>query len=96
MNVIVTGTLILACIYDASSTANLLVKALGTRGVTLVAVKSTETINKDASKIIDFAGWSMAGISIIGIIKNAMGSIGTVSNVFVSTAEFIDKITFWN
>lgn len=45
----------------------------------------------------------MAGVSIVKIISNAMGSVNKVSDVFMNIgvtfdkfAAFIDKITFWN
>lgn len=45
----------------------------------------------------------MAGISMVKIIGNAMGSVDTVklslmniSGAFTRFAEVMDKITFWN
>jgi len=96
MIIAIGGVVLLAIIYDANGTVKLVATALSIRGTTWIVKKVTENINVDASKIIDFAGWSLAGISIVKIISNAMGSIGTVRESAVKLAEFLDKITFWN
>ena len=103
MTIIIAGTIILAIIHDASGTATLLASTLSIRGVTWITKKITEKINLDASQIIDFAGWSIAGVSIVKIISNAMGSIDEVkiffmkaSGVFDKIASIVDKIAFWN
>lgn len=103
MTIIIVGTVILAIIHDASGTATLLASTVSIRGITWITKKVTEKINLDASQIIDFTGWSIAGVSIVKIISNAMGSVNTVAGFFVSVssgfekiANFFDKITFWN
>lgn len=89
MTIVVVGTLILAFVYDSSGTARLLATTLSIRGVTWITKKVTEELNRDASQIIDFTGWSIAGISIVGILSNAIASVDKVT-------ELIDRITFWN
>ena len=103
MVIIVVGIILLALIYDSASTASLLVTAVTVRGIVWIAKKVTERINFDASQIIDFVGWSIAGVSIVKIISNAMASVGQVkdffmgiSNCIYKIAEIVDKITFWN
>lgn len=93
----------MALIHDASGTATLLVAVLSIRGVTWIVKKVVEKINLDASQIIDFTGWSMAGVNIVKIISNAMSSVNDVkvffiniSDTFGKIASIVDKITFWN
>lgn len=103
MTIIIVGTVILAFIHDPSGTAKLVATTSSISGVTWICKKVTEQINRDASQIIYFTGCSMAGVSAVKIIGNAMGSItkvtnffGNVSATFVRLGELLDKITFWN
>jgi hypothetical protein len=103
MGIIIVGIILLALIYNPSNTASLVITAVSIRGVVWIAKKTVEKINFDASQIIDFVGWSIAGVSIVKIISNAMASVGQVkdffmgiSNCIYKIAEIVDKITFWN
>jgi hypothetical protein len=103
MTIVIVGTVLLALIHDPSGTAKLVAITTSVRGITWITKKVTEQISLDSSQIIDFTGWSMAGISMVKIIGNAMSSIGKVnmflvgvSENFTKAAEFIDKLTFWN
>ena len=93
----------MAITYDSTGTVKLVVAVISIRGVTWIVKKITQEISLDASQIIDFTGWSIAGISIVKIISNAMGSVDkvkdffiSISNFFAHVAEFADKVTFWN
>lgn len=93
----------LALIQDSTGTIRLITATLSVRGVTWITKKITENISLDASQIIDFTGWSIAGVSIVKIISNAMGSVNEVNAFFVKmsvafgkVASVVDKITFWN
>lgn len=103
MNTIIIGTVVLSLVYDPSGTARLVATTVSVRGMTWIMRKITENVSFDASQIIDFTGWSIAGISMVKIISNAMGSISTVdlfftnmSMAFEKVANVVDKITFWN
>lgn len=103
MIVVVSGILLLAFVHDANGTVRLAATALSVRGTTWIVKKVTENINIDAAQIIDFAGWSIAGVSMVKILGNAMGSIGKVQAFVGKTvtaldkiATIVDKITFWN
>ncbi len=102
---IISGVVIcvLSYAYDPSGTLKLISVVVSIRGVSWLAKKITHSMNPDSAQIIDFAGWSMAGLGIVGIIKNAMRSMNSVSDFFNGTASFFgkvawlfDKITFWN
>ncbi len=93
----------MALLYDADGTIKLVTIAIGIRGITWVAQKITASISLDASQMIDFTGWSMAGVSMIGVIKNAMGSTAVIrdfatniANIVNNVAKFADKVVFWN
>lgn len=96
MNIIIAGTVILAFINDSTGTVYLLANTVSVRGITWIAKKITENINLDASQMIDFAGWSIAGVSIVKIISKAINSVDEVQGFFISIAEYMDKVTFWN
>lgn len=92
-----------ALIYDPSSTIKYATAAIGTVGVTWIVKKITDNISLDASQIIHFTGWCGAGISMIGIVRNAMMGVGQlqevankINSVFAFIATMADKITFWN
>lgn len=84
--------IIMALIYDTDGTIKLVGAAVGVRGVTWLVKKITNNINFDASQIIDFAGWSIAGVSIVKIISNAMGSVVIIRNAFNKVGQFFDKV----
>ena len=103
MTIVIAGTLVLALIHDSTGTIMLLATTLSVRGVTWITKKITENISLDASQIIDFTGWSIAGVSIVKIISNAIGSVDDVGMAlskvglaFDKVANLVDKITFWN
>ena len=96
MAVIIVSTVILAVIYDANGTARLVATSLSVGGLAWICKKITEQINKDASQIIYFTGLSMAGISVVRIIGNAIGSMDKVAIFFNNVSQFLDKVTFWN
>jgi hypothetical protein len=100
----------LAFISNPKQTIALSSVILTARGVTFLAKRMTQTMNKDASDIIDFAGWSIAGVSIIKLLQIAMSGfttvgdsinkiqteIASVGQFFERIAQWADKITFWN
>jgi hypothetical protein len=93
----------MALIYDASGTIKLVSVAAGTVGATWLVKKVTSNISLNASQLIEFAGWSIAGVSIVKIVGNAMASTEAVG-AFVQkigmaagkVIEFADRIVFWN
>ena len=93
----------MALIHDADGTIQLVTVAVSVRGITWLVKKLTGSINLDAAQIIDFTGWSIAGVSCIGVIKNAMNSVGAIKaqmaqigTAWGNVVEVIDKIVFWN
>lgn len=77
--------LVLALDTDPNGTLRMVIAIITVRGVTWVVKKITETINKEASQLIDFTGWSIAGISCVGIIKNALKGVKDI-------LDWLDKI----
>lgn len=93
---------VMALIYDTDNTIKLVTMIIGVRGVTWLVKKVTSNISIDAAQIIDFTGWSIAGVSVVGVIGNAMRSVAivtdTISKVsvyFEKIAEFLDRLVFW-
>lgn len=82
----------MALIYDTDGTIRLVTIALGIRGVTWLVKKITCGINMDAAQIIDFAGWSLAGISIVKILANAMASMAIIKDTVNNISDFINKL----
>lgn len=102
MIIIICGTLLMAFKYDAPGTAKLLARAMSIGGVTWITEKTIRNVDHDTSQIIRFAGWSMAGVSMVGIVSNAVGNINNIKMFFMRTsmavdkfADLIDKIMFW-
>jgi hypothetical protein len=93
----------MALVYDTGGTLKLVSVAAGTVGATWLIKKVTSNISLNASQLIEFAGWSIAGVSIVKIVGNAMRSmevigafVGKVGATFAKISEFADKIVFWN
>lgn len=91
------GTVVLLAVATDSKAAIQLISIVVTvRGVTFLAKKVTQTINKDCADLIDFAGWSFAGISGIKLLKLAYAQVSPVVANMQKFADFIDKLTPWN
>jgi len=91
---------LMSAMTDVNGTVKLVVAIITIRGITWLCEKITQSINLDCSQIINMAGWSIAGISIVGIIKNAIhspiiGSISKANDSMISLFNNIDKFTAW-
>lgn len=100
----------LSVIVDPSGTLKLVTTVITVRGITWVIKKVIESVKKDYADIINLAGWSIAGIAMIKIVKNAKGGIDPllatvgkvgevvngIGNIFDRILEIADKIAFWN
>lgn len=102
--------IILGMIADANGTVKLVTVIITVKGISFIVRKIADSFNKDNGDIINFVGNCMAGVSCIGLIRNAskgvepisrvLGKIGVFVNelgVMLDRLEvFIDKITFWS
>lgn len=102
-------TLIIPCVvvgmalmHDAHQTVQLVTAVVTVRGITWLVTRISN-INKTASEMIDFTGWSLAGIFGVGLIKLAIVGIPEVLEKYAHIvdgfnkfAAWVDKITFWN
>ena len=112
MNIAIIGGAIvigLSLIQDGSGTVYLVGAIITIRGITWLCKKVTATINLDCSQIIDFAGWSIAGVSIVKLLQNAkIGSVHVldiisgigetfdkIKMVLERADQFADKLLFW-
>jgi len=109
---IIGGLIVVGLSYsqDSTSTVQLVITIVSIRGISWLAKKITESVNMDCSQIINFAGWSLAGISIVKLLLNAkMGiepaleklgvfnqGLVNVGGTLSNLAMIADKITFWN
>lgn len=99
---------LMALTTDSKGTISAITVVITVRGITFICKKITSAMNKDFSEILDFTGWSLAGISIIQIIKFATNSVffqsilktnESLTNLASSLdrfANFLDRITIWN
>lgn len=90
----------LALIADSSGTINLIINVITVKGITFVVRKIVDSFSKDSGDYINFTGNCLAGISVVGLIKNAIKGVKPVSSSLGKVGEFIsnvgDWITFWN
>jgi hypothetical protein len=100
----------MSMIVDPSGTVKLVVTVITTRGITWIVKKITASLNKDMSDIINFAGWSIAGVAMVKIVKNAKTgvepalaligkvgeAIGAVGTILNKVIDLADQVTFWN
>ncbi len=97
----------LSTLVDSNGTVFLIKAIITIRGISWICKKITESINHNASEIINFTGWCIAGGNIIKLIVNASNGVNIVTKPlaetitktnasFMNFANFIDKLTFWN
>jgi len=92
----------LACLTDPKKAIGFTVSIITIRGMTFLAKKITEEINPQASLVINFCGWCLAGIPIVALLKLSTGGIQEVVDSFNKIGEeinnigmFIEKLKFW-
>lgn len=83
----------LALVADAKGTVNAVTIILTVRGVTFICKKMTQTLNRDAADIINFAGWGIAGISIVKLIRLAINGFSPVADFFIQITDSISKVS---
>jgi hypothetical protein len=99
---------IMSMMTDSGGTIKMIVAIITIRGITWLAHRIVQGVNKDAGDIINLTGWSFAGVSAIGILKNAIHSpliaslrkstdtINGIIGGFDKFATWIEKLTFWS
>jgi hypothetical protein len=98
------GIFLVLCINgDAKQTIHLVTVIITIQGITFLAKKVTETLNKDNSEIIKFAGMALSATSGVALIKLAIQGWRPVSNFLITFsnglggfAAWLERITFWN
>lgn len=101
--IVVGGTIIvLSLLVDPSGTITHVTIALTIKGAGWLCKKIVEGMNKDSAQIIDFTSWSLAGISIVQILKNAKAGTSIALKPFQDTAtgfvamgEGLSKLVNW-
>ena len=95
MNIAIIGGAIvigLSLIQDGSGTVYLVGAIITIRGITWLCKKVTHTINEESSQIVNFTGWCLAGLPIVGILANAKKGLEPVMALGVSVGEVFDKV----
>jgi hypothetical protein len=93
---IVGGVIIitLALLADSSATVILVTTVITVRGISWIMKKITQNVNKDCSELIDFAGWTIAGVSLVKLImltnKGLQPVIKMCTDIGVSLTSFWD------
>ncbi|HYE12242.1 MAG TPA: hypothetical protein VEF53_18890 [Patescibacteria group bacterium] len=104
ITVVGCGTvIILALGADPKQTTQLVTAIITIRGITFIAKRITQTINRDASDMVNFVGWSIAGVSMVKLLKLSyqgvtpfISTVTKISNGIQGFAEWMDKLTPWS
>lgn len=79
-------------IVDGSGTLKLVVSAVSVRGVTWVIKKAIESVDKEKSQLINFTGWCIAGLSMVGILRNCKIGIQPIIKDVGDTMKTLTEI----
>jgi hypothetical protein len=82
----------LALISDFNGTVSLVTMIITVKGITFVVRKIVDSFNREHGEIINFVGNCIAGISAIGLIKNAIEGIKPVTSVLGKVGVFINGL----
>jgi hypothetical protein len=82
----------LALIADASGTVSLIIAVVSVKGITFVVKKIVDSFNRENGDMINFVGNCLAGISAIGLIKNAIRGVKPVSDVLGKIGGFVNGL----
>jgi uncharacterized protein YoxC len=94
---IICGVIIitLALLADSSATVTCVTTIITIRGISWVMKKITQNVNKDCSEIIDFTGWTIAGISIVRLLKLSLRGLQPVIDTCQDIGNSIQSIGQW-
>ena len=92
---LIGGTILigLSLMEDSKGTITLVTAVIGIRGVTWICKKAIESIDYQSGELINFTGWCIAGVSIVGIIKNAMLGVTEVMDKIDKGRESIESVS---
>jgi len=95
--VLLGGSIIvgLALLKDASGTVGLVKVVITVRGVTWICKKVSESLDRDKSQIIDYTGWSIAGVGIVKILGNAVKGVEPVMDGLVKISGSLGRLGMW-
>jgi hypothetical protein len=82
----------LALISDFNGTVSLVTMVITVKGITFVVRKIVDSFNREHGEIINFVGNCLAGISCVGLIKNAMEGVKPVTSVLGKVGSFVNGI----
>jgi hypothetical protein len=85
----------LALLSDPVQTVRLGVYIITARGATFLSKRIVHTMNKDYGDIIDFAGWCIAGLYIVPIIKLSTSGFTTVADSMEKAGNSIKAVLGW-
>lgn len=79
-----------ALFNDPKGAVKVVVAVIMVRGIAWLCTKIT-SIDKNSSEIINFAGWSIAGVSIVGLIKLALKGL---PEIIAGYTKIIDAVGY--
>lgn len=82
----------LALIADTAGTIHLITVVITVKGFTFIVKKIVDSFNREHGDIINFTGNCLAGISAVGLIKNAIKGVEPVTNVLGKIGGFINGL----
>ena len=75
------ATLGVALIGDARGTATNIIVIVSIRGLSFLAEKVIDAVDRDMKGVVNFTGWCLCGVSFVKIIKAAQSVFIPIANM---------------
>jgi hypothetical protein len=82
----------LAMIADASGTIHIITAVITIKGITFIVKKILNNLHVGNGEMINFYGNCLAGVSAVGLIKNAIKGVEPVSKVLGKVGVFVNGL----
>lgn len=82
----------LAMIANVAGTIHLITMVITVKGITFIVRNIVNSFDKEKGDIVNFYGNCIAGISAIGLVKNALKGVELVISVLGKVGVFINQL----